>query len=354
MHKILFAFTLVINAAFAAPAQQTAGPVAPVADSQARAQEILKQARAAIWDEAKSKSLQSLSITANRRLTRRGTEIELTLEALFPDKFMQTEIINLGLGPGFDATLIQAINGARAWSDLTGPSTQAWAELKSSGRLKSGGDATMAEKKSAGGGSQSMTTVAARVAAELSAPPGDFGGINDGAAASTQPDQQLVIQAGFAPLLLVWLLTTPPLLPVEFTYAGQATAQSDGRMADALDLRGPHNFAARLFIDRQTHQVLLLSYKTKMPGKNAKPGAPAAGQGERNQDGDRSADPPAQEEVEARWIVSDYRNVNGFSLPRRLVRSTAGQITEEIEVQKVKVNPALKADKFENKQEKKK
>src|SRR5215813_7173975 len=104
MHKILFALTLVITAPFAALAQQTVGPAASVADPQARAQEILKQARAAMWDGAKSKSLQSLSLTANCRLTRRGNEIELTLEALFPDKFLQTEIINLGLGPGFDAT----------------------------------------------------------------------------------------------------------------------------------------------------------------------------------------------------------------------------------------------------------
>ena len=56
--------------------------------------------------------------------------------------------------------------------------------------------------------------------------------------------------------------------------------------------------------------------------------------------------------MEVRWIASDYRNVNGLTLPHRLTRSTGGQITEEIELQKVKVNPAFKPDKFEKKEKK--
>ena len=59
-------------------------------------------------------------------------------------------------------------------------------------------------------------------------------------------------------------------------------------------------------------------------------------------------------EVETRWIVSDYRNVNGLNLPHHLSKSTNEQISEEIQIQKVKVNPSLKPDKFEQKGEKKK
>src|SRR5262249_24444166 len=89
--------------------------------------------------------------------------------------------------------------------------------------------------------------------------PAPLGGTGASAAgAAEQPDQQFTIQAGFAPLLLVWLLATPPSLPLEFTYAGQAKTQSGGQTADVLDLNGPHNFAARLFIDQRTHQVLML------------------------------------------------------------------------------------------------
>lgn len=298
MRSILLAVTFTLSASLTALAQQTTAVV-----PETREQAILRQARAAIWGETKTKSLESLALTANRRLARRGNEIEMTLEALFPDKFLQTDIIGFGIGLGADVTLTQAINGDQAWSTLKSNlmpgDSQAWAAIKSGGR-------------------------------DMSA---------------EQSDRQFIIQAGFTPLLLVWLLATPPLLPLEFTYAGQAKIQSSGQTADVLDLNGPHNFAARLFIDQQTHQVLMLTYKINLPNRSA------------DKQTQRPADAPAQAEpevskVEVRWIASDYRNVNGLTLPHRLTRSTGGQITEEIELQKVKVNPALKPDKFEKKEKK--
>jgi hypothetical protein len=344
MRSILLAVTFTLSASLTALAQQTAAVV-----PETREQAILRQARAAIWGETKVKSLESLALTANRRLARRGNEIEMTLEALFPDKFLQTDIIGFGIGLGADVTLIQAINGDQAWSTLKSNlipgDSQAWAAIKSGGR-----DMSASEKKSAAGAGQSSTgglsALATHIAAELSEMPGDLGGTGASAAGSAeQSDRQFIIQAGFTPLLLVWLLATPPLLPLEFTYAGQAKIQSSGQTADVLDLNGPHNFAARLFIDQQTHQVLMLTYKINLPNRSA------------DKQTQRPADAPAQAEpevskVEVRWIASDYRNVNGLTLPHRLTRSTGGQITEEIELQKVKVNPALKPDKFEKKEKK--
>jgi len=336
------AFALIVSVT--ALAQQPAA-VAP----ETREQALLRQARIAIWDETKAKPLESLALTANCRLARRGNEIEMTLEALFPDKFLQTDIIGFGVGPGADVTLTQAIIGDRAWSTLKSnlaPSdSQAWAALKSGGR-----DMPAGEKKSASGAGQSSSgglgALATRIAAELSEMPGYFGGVGASAAGSAeQPDQQFIIQAGFAPLLLVWLLAAPPLLPLEFTYAGQAKIQSSGQTADALDLKGPHNFAARLFIDQQTHQVLMLTYKTNLPNRSA------GNQTQRPADAPTQAEPQTSE-VEVRWIASDYRKVNGLTLPHRLTRSTGGQITEEIELQKVKVNPAIKPERFEKKEKK--
>ena len=89
----------------------------------------------------------------------------------------------------------------------------------------------------------------------------------------------------------------------------------------------------------------MLTYKTNLPNRSA---------GKQTR---RPADAPTQAEAEAsnvevRWIASDFRNVNGITLPHRITRSTGGQITEEIELQKVKVNPTLKPDKFEKKEKK--
>jgi hypothetical protein len=62
---------------------------------------------------------------------------------------------------------------------------------------------------------------------------------------------------------------------------------------------------------------------------------------------------PDTSEVELRWVVSDYRNVNGLNLPHRLSRAIDGQLVEEIEIQKVKVNPSLKSDRFEKREKQK-
>ncbi|MGH9938046.1 MAG: hypothetical protein ACREAM_17505, partial [Blastocatellia bacterium] len=108
MRSILLTLAFAISVSSAALAQQAAAP-------ETRAQEILKQARATIWDETKSKPLQSLSITASRRFARgeRQVEVEMTLEALLPDKFLQTDVLYAGVGFGF--TAMRGVNGSQAW-----------------------------------------------------------------------------------------------------------------------------------------------------------------------------------------------------------------------------------------------
>ncbi len=208
---------------------------------------------------------------------------------------------------------------------------------------------------------------------------GASGGV--GSAQSGQFSMDAYLQEEFARLLIVWLLTTPASLPVDFTYAGEAKAE--GKTADVLDAKGPNRFTARLFIDQQTHQLLMLSYKAKSLDFNRGPQAAGQGgqgsaqgnrnaagnqgtQGNQNNQANRQANPPTPEElekiraerekrakemqeaianapeVETRWVVSDYRNVSGINLPHHLVKSTQGQINEEIQIQKVKVNPSLK------------
>ena len=49
---------------------------------------------------------------------------------------------------------------------------------------------------------------------------------------------------------LAFLLTSPPSMPLEFAYGGEAEAD-DGK-ADVVDAKGPGSFAARLFLDKKT------------------------------------------------------------------------------------------------------
>src|SRR5262245_23469395 len=187
MRSILLTLAFALIASVTALAQQTAA-VAP----ETREQALLRQARAAIWDETKAKPLESLALTANCRLARRGNEIEMTLEALFPDKFLQTDIIGFGIGIGADVTLTRAVNGDQAWSTLKSNlmpgDSQAWAALKSGGR-----DMPAGEKKSGAGQSSAggLAALATHIAAELNEMPVALGGTGASAAGpAEQPDQQ--------------------------------------------------------------------------------------------------------------------------------------------------------------------
>src|SRR5438034_5772588 len=108
MHNITFALTLVSIISVPAFTQQT-NP--STSDPKARAQEVLKQARAALWDETK-KPWQSLSITASSRRSMGAMQMasELTVDILMPDKFLRTEINDF-------STNIQAMNGTQTWFD---------------------------------------------------------------------------------------------------------------------------------------------------------------------------------------------------------------------------------------------
>lgn len=289
MRRILFVLTFAIIASFAALAQHATAPTSSTADPKARAQEVLKQARVAIWDETRSKPLQSLTINAT---SRSGQTNEITLDMLLPDKFLLTTVRFLGAA---EFTSLLAANGTQTWSDFKQPDLGALADAK---------------RAMAGGGGDSKG--------------GDGGGKKDSMGSGYSGGSGAMPQVNPSDLgrmLLAWLLITPGTLPVEFTYVG--TAKADGKTADVLDATGPNDFAARLFIDQQTHQLLMLTYKAPMPD--------------------------TADRMEIRWVVSDYRNVNGLTLPHHLTKSAGGAMTGEIEITKVKINPSLKPDKFEKK-----
>jgi hypothetical protein len=360
MRTILFTLTLAILMPLAALAQTAA----PAEDAKARAEEVLKQARAAIWDSAKSKPLQSLTINANSRSVQgnRETSSEMTLDVLLPDKFLQTNVVTLG-PPGMEITAIQAINGTQTWAEVKQPEGGFGGFGGDRGVFIGRGGGGPGGGPGGGGGNRG----------EGRGPGGGPGQFNPAGGAS--PD--------FARLLLSWLLITPATTPVEFTYAGEAKA--DGKTAHVIDATGPNNFQVRLFIDQSSQQLLMLTFKTRMPnfnrgqqgqnqGQNPGNRPPDANRGGGNQGGaggnQENRQPPTPEElermraerermmreapeVEVRWIVSEYRNVNGLNLPHLLVKSRGGQITEQVEIKKVKINPSLKPEKFVKKEEKK-
>jgi hypothetical protein len=303
MRSMILTLTLTLLGSTAALAQNGKADAAA-----ARAQELVKQARAAIGGEEKLKALQSLSAagTFRRLLGDREMSGEVEFDLLLPDKFMKTE--TLVPMPGAEVTMVQAVNGDKVWSDS-----------RSSGP------------------------------ARIMIRPG-----GDGPHAQAAFEQTM--RAEFARLLLGWLLTSPSSFSVEFSYAGQAKAE-DGT-ADVVEVKGPHGFAARLFLDQKTHLPLMLSYRGVAPRIITHQRTAGAGQGQQEiekaakeaqakAEAEVAASRPPEVEVQVRF--SDYRIVGGLLLPHRLTKATDGQANEEWEMTKFKLNPTLKPEKFEKK-----
>ncbi|HWQ31829.1 MAG TPA: hypothetical protein VNQ79_03010 [Blastocatellia bacterium] len=299
----------------------------------AKAQEILKQARKAIGSEDKLKALQSLSATGTRRFSMGGNtmENELEVEMIVPEKIRTSNISQRG-------TNVQVLNGDQIWSEFI-PSVDAG---PGGGMFRGGGP---------GGGSPQER--------------------------EAQENRQ---KAEILRLTLGWLLVAPSAFPLEYTYAGEATAP-DGK-ADVIDVKGPHEFAARLFFDQKSHQLLMLSYKGRDfrqmmrmrgpgqggPGQGRPPGFLTREQLEKLPPEERAkkeAEQRAQREkmqaemremmaklpeVEFQWSFGEYKSVSGLNLPHRLIKATAGETTEEWEISRFKVNPQIKPDKFEKKE----
>ena len=173
----------------------------------------------------------------------------------------------------------------------------------------------------------------------------------------------------FARLMVGMTGGTSPEFPVEFVYAGQAEAR-DGK-ADILDVKGPDGFTARLFVDGKTHLPLMLTWMDKEPlsmmvttdgrgggmrsgggGVQVMSSASMSGSPEdmakmRDDMAARVAEAEAKRRVvEWRLFYGDYKVVDGLKLPTRIQRMTDGVATEEITLEKIKVNGKIDPSKF--------
>lgn len=179
------------------------------------------------------------------------------------------------------------------------------------------------------------------------------------------------------------------------TYA--AVAEAPEGKADVLEVKGENNQSVRIFIDQNTHMPLMLQYQEIRPrvmlggpggggpggpggrggrgggapggagvggaptgggsaGGADSPGAPGAGgppgEGQRPSPEEvrrriESMPPPTPSTVSL--YLADFKKVDGVMLPHRLTQAIDGKTVEEWTIEKVKVNPTLKADFFEKK-----
>jgi hypothetical protein len=276
-------------------------PGASAQDAVAKAQQLIAQARAALGGD----KLKSLSVTGNYRRTFGQMEMtgEVSYDLLLPDKMMKTE--TMSPAPSIEITRVETLNGDDVWED----------------QQQQGGGGVMIFRRGPGG-----------------------------PAADPEKARDMMrqgVRSDFARLVIGWLLTTPSSFPVEYSFVGEAESP-DGK-ADALDVKGPGGFAVRLFLDQKTHRPLMLTYNARKPRIMTQTAAPGANRNHEEMEKrmkEMEAEAAKQPEVEYRIYLSDYREVNGVSIPHKMTRSIEDEVNEELEIKNVKINPQLKPEKF--------
>jgi hypothetical protein len=186
-----------------------------------------------------------------------------------------------------------------------------------------------------------------------------------------------------------------------------AVAEAPEGKADVLEVKNEAGQAVRFFVDQNTHLPLMLQYTEVRPrmnimggpggagrpggpgggggggmrGGGAPPGgdpgagagggagapppgqpAPATGSGAGTGAGGGEAQRPSPEEMRRRMesmpppapsavslYLGDYKKVDGVMFPHRLAYAIEGKTVEEWTIEKLKVNPSIKADLFEKK-----
>src|ERR1051325_10787976 len=171
---------------------------APAAFADARADEILKQARKAIGGDEQLQKIQGLQINGQYRRVfgdrQMGGDREISIE--LPNKYLVEDAMNAG---GLATSMIntRGLNGERAWSGNSG-----------------GGGGMFIRMGGPGGPNASPEQIEAGL--------------------------RRIYNAEFSRYLLGMILMPPPALAMSYTYAGDSDVE--GIQADVVDVSGPDNF----------------------------------------------------------------------------------------------------------------
>ncbi len=292
----------------------------------ARAQTLLKQARAAIGSDEAWNKLQNLTVklklerpikyfsvqgpdkVEEKSRTLNGKiELEFALPDRYRRKFSTQTLSN------YNYSFAEIVNGDKAWRD---PPLQV--------RSSQGDNRVM-----------------------------DVGDVDRTLNAQTQSAlQQLSL------FTLMYLLTTPATVPIKWRYEGnyRFTDQTLGAEQKEVDLLMgvlPDEFRPFLLLDPQTHRlvgVALAYVEALRPTVMVEVAALDRGYLRRTyqragQERRARAKPARMHEM--RWLLSDYRTVNGAQLPHRIDVTRDGELLETLTVREITTERSINPKKFE-------
>lgn len=315
----------------------------------ARAQEVLRQMRAALGGDEALKAVQSLEASGKYRglMMGRGAEGNIKLEMLLPDKMLRTVTTNMG---AMQMTRREAVNGDEVWADMKRDMSAAMGGGDGPGGGRGGGGfggGGGGGGDGAGGGGGFGGGGGGRGGGRgggggLSMPGGARdAGRTDG---PLSPEMRRQIHDDLMRLLVVLGFAVPSSLQLDYQWESEVPAK-DGR-ADVLLVRGPEDFLLALFVDQTSHRPLAINYRTLQAQT---PRSREEAEAMRNDPESR-----APKLVEMQLHFEDYKNVSDKNvrnlwLPHKIIRTSNGQMLEELTLNKYKLNPGIKEKKFEQK-----
>ncbi len=339
-----------------------------------QAEALLGKVRESIGGETRVRAVRSLEITgkAHHRLTGGATTIgELKIDLMLPDRYLTTE--RTAPRPSVNLTILQAVNGSETWIDrqvktlsrvedqpytgADGPTTtppQIAQSTLGMGNVTAGKTTTRNSNPTTGSTTNERTLLGMRLPTAMAGQERDTQlermaeetraakqdrpatnrrpGVEDPAVKSALEVQ---LRNDFVCLAVALLQNTPPSFPVTMTHGG--TLDTEQGKIETIDLAGPEEFAARLFIDQKSARPAMISYRQLI---NPTAGYVVSG----------NADPAAPtQEIAVQLYFADYRPVDGILFPFQIVKAVNGVPVDEWKLEKFKLNPDLKAKLFEKK-----
>ena len=299
---------LALRAAIAA-VTLVGGNRVPVA--QDRAASALAQVRTALGGEQRLAAVKSMSAEGSfrRAMGSRSVEGNITLLLVRPDKLRRSEESR---SFGSISEHISTFDGAQAW------------------------DETVSAARVGGGGGGDHDHGAGGFAGAFAGPDHNHadGFQGRGSAESAGPGGVLTEEQMNAARvrrmqmeLQRWTVAFLADSNQPFTDAGRAEFP-DGA-ADVLETKDAAGRAVRYFIDPASHMPLMVQYQEVRPQALAAQAAPKT--------------------TTVAIHLSDYKKVDGVMLPHQIDTSVNGQASETWTIEKIKINPSVKASVFQKK-----
>jgi hypothetical protein len=305
MRKMAILLAAVMLATAAAQAQEQEKPAAPAGDA-ARAQELLKAARAALGGEAKLAAVKSLSVSGIRTMQspRGGIESELKLDFQMPDKYRRTTTTVFG---GNEISVAEIVNGAEAGVESSNP-----------GGL--GGPGSGGAVRGPGG---------------------------PGGRAPDPARQRRTLQDEYARVVMAILLAPPSNVPLEFFYTGDGDVNGDP--CHVLEMKSADRVLGQLLLDANSKQPRAIRWRGLGGGAAFRGGA---GGGEPRREPPKQGEaPPPPRELPIELQITAYRTVEGLQFPSQIMRLVDGEVREEWLLTRYRLNAAIKPSQFEIKKQ---